>query len=48
MYLINGKTGHPNMYSDMLILLQPDGADYAHHIGFVSTKKSREYAPESY
>ena len=26
---------------------QPNGSDYVHHAGFVSTKKSRDYTPET-
>ena len=46
--VINGKTGKTAVIpkcSDTLTLSQPTGADYSHHIGFVSTKKSRDYTP---
>ena len=39
------KPAGASEFSDILTL-QPEGADYAHHIGCVSPKKSRDYAPD--
>ena len=48
MGVINGKAGKTAAlpkYSDTLTLSQPEGADYAHHLDFVSHKKFHVFAP---